>query len=238
MLTKTKCCGPANSLLAVITEFRALQAADLDAIGSRCQWRRAIAGEVVLHYQDDGSSIFFIIEGTIRLTHYAKSGHEVILGELNAGDMFGELAAIDGQRRSATVVARTDTLLAVMPAAAFLDLLRTSHPIAMATLRRLSGQVRRLTERVFDFSTLAVRNRIHAALLQLAKDQVTGTNQAIITPVPTHIDLANMISTHREAVKREFNELVRDKLIRREEHSIVILDIERLRRMVHAVRGW
>ncbi|MFT5533609.1 MAG: CRP/FNR family cyclic AMP-dependent transcriptional regulator [Burkholderiaceae bacterium] len=238
MLTKTKRAGPANSLLAVITEFRALQPADLDDIGRRCQWRRATAGEVVLHYQDGGDSIFFIIEGTIRLTHYAKSGHEVILGELSAGDMFGELAAIDGQRRSATGVARTDTLLAVMPAAAFLDLIQTNHPIAMATLRRLSGQVRRLTERVFDFSTLAVRNRIHAALLQLAKSQAVGANQAIITPAPTHIDLANMISTHREAVTRELNELVRDKVIRREEHSIVILDIERLRRMVHAVRGW
>ncbi|MDY7573529.1 Crp/Fnr family transcriptional regulator [Actimicrobium sp. CCI2.3] len=237
MLAKTKRSGPANSLLAVIAEFRALQAADLDDIGRRCQWRNAVAGEVVLHYQDDGDSIFFIIQGTIRLTHYAKSGHEVILGELSAGDMFGELAAIDGQRRSATGVARTDTLLAIMPAAAFLDLIQTNPQIAMATLRRLSGQVRRLTERVFDFSTLAVRNRIHAALLQLAKDPVAGTNQAIITPAPTHIDLANMISTHREAVTRELNELVRDKLIRREEHSIVILDIERLRRMVQAVRG-
>jgi CRP/FNR family cyclic AMP-dependent transcriptional regulator len=237
MPSKMKCSCPANSLLAVIAEFRALQPADLDDIGRRCQWRKATAGEVVLQYQDDGDNIFFIIDGTIRLTHYSRSGHEVILGELNAGDMFGELAAIDGQRRSATGVARSDTLLAVMPAAAFLDLIRTNHPIAMATLRRLSGQVRRLTERVFDFSTLAVRNRIHAALLQLAKESVSGSNQAIITPAPTHIDLANMISTHREAVTRELNELVRDQLIRREEHSIVILDIARLRRMVHAVRG-
>jgi CRP/FNR family cyclic AMP-dependent transcriptional regulator len=237
MPSKMKCSGPANSLLAVITEFRALQPADLDAIGRRCQWRKATAGEVVLQYQDDGDNIFFIIDGTIRLTHYSRSGHEVILGELSAGDMFGELAAIDGQRRSATGVARSDTLLAVMPAAAFLDLIRTNHPIAMATLRRLSGQVRRLTERVFDFSTLAVRNRIHAALLQLAKESVSGSNQAIITPAPTHIDLANMISTHREAVTRELNELVREQLIRREEHSIIILDIARLRRMVHAVRG-
>ena len=237
MPSKMKCSGPANSLLAVITEFRALQPADLDAIGRRCQWRKATAGEVVLQYQDDGDHIFFIIDGTIRLTHYSRSGHEVILGELSAGDMFGELAAIDGQRRSATGVARSDTLLAVMPAAAFLDLIRTNHPIAMATLRRLSGQVRRLTERVFDFSTLAVRNRIHAALLQLAKESVSGSNQAIIMPAPTHIDLANMISTHREAVTRELNDLVREQLIRREEHRIVILDIARLRRMVHAVRG-
>jgi CRP/FNR family cyclic AMP-dependent transcriptional regulator len=237
MPSKMKRSGPANSLLAVITEFRALQPADLDAIGRRCQWRKAATGEVVLQYQDDGDNIFFIIDGTIRLTHYSRSGHEVILGELSAGDMFGELAAIDGQRRSATGVARSDTLLAVMPAAAFLDLIRTNHPIAMATLRRLSGQVRRLTERVFDFSTLAVRNRIHAALLQLAKESVSGSNQAIITPAPTHIDLANMISTHREAVTRELNELVREQLIRREEHSIIILDIARLRRMVHAVRG-
>ena len=214
-----------------------ISTADLDSIGSRCRWQRYTAGEIVLRYQDASDSIFFIIEGSVRLTYYAVSGQEVILGDMVAGEMFGELAAIDGQRRSATGVVKTNALLAIMPASAFLDLLRTNHDIAMAILRRLTCLVRRLTERVFDFSTLAVRHRIHVAILRLAREHMTRPNQAVITPAPTHCDIANMISTHREAVTREFGELAREKLIRRGDHSLEVLDVARLEEMVREVRG-
>lgn len=237
MSTKLKPAQPTNAMLGVITDFHALSMADLEKIGSRCQWRYYEAGEVVLRYRDASDSIFFIVQGTIRFTYYAMSGHEVILGELARGEMFGELAAIDGQRRSATCLAKTDALLATMPAAAFLELVRADGDIALAILRRLTGQVRRLTERVFDFSTLSVRNRIHAALLGLAKQQPSTPNQAVISPAPTHNDLANLISTHREAVTRELNDLERDHLIKREDHTLVILDMARLQKMVAAVRG-
>lgn len=237
MLTKINPAGPANSLLGVIQEFHALSRADLDSIGSRCRWQRFTTGNVVLRHQDASNSIFFIIEGTVRLTYYALSGQEVILGDLIAGEMFGELAAIDGQRRSATAVVKADALLAVLPADAFIELIRTNHPIALALLRRLTALVRRLTERVVDFSTLAVRHRIHVALLSLAKDHMTLPNQAVIAPAPTHTDLANLISTHREAVTRELGELVREKLIRRGDHCLMVLDVGRLEEMVRQVRG-
>ena len=242
MVTKVKPSCPANSLLKIIHEFQAMSAADIDSIGNRCRWQRYRAGDVVLRYQDSSDSIFFIIEGTVRLTYYAVSGQEVILGDLVAGEMFGELAAIDGQRRSATGVIKTDALLAIMPAPAFLALLQSNNEIALAILRRLTRLIRRLTERVFDFSTLAVRHRIHVALLRLAKEHLThpnqsNPNQAVITPAPTHTDLANMISTHREAVTRELSELVRERLIRRGDHSLTVLDIDKLESMVREVRG-
>ena len=237
MLTKVKSCTPANSLLRVIDEFHKLSASDLDSIGNRCRWQRCRAGEIILRCQDDSDSIFFIVEGSVRLTFYAMSGHEVILGELMAGEMFGELAALDGQRRSATGVVKIDALLAVMPAHVFLDLLRTDSEIAFAILQRLTRLVRRLTERVVDFSTLAVRHRIHVALLRMAQDHRTLPNQAIISPAPTHCDLASLISTHREAVTRELNDLIRNKLLQRGDHSLVVLDMDRLTEMVREVRG-
>ena len=237
MLTKVKPCQPASSLLRVIDEFHALPPADLDNIGSHCRWQRFAAGEVVLRYQDPSDQIFFIVEGTVRLTFYAMSGQEVILGDLEAGEMFGELAAIDGQHRSATGVVKTDALLAVMPAHLFMALLAKHHQIAFAILQRLTRLVRRLTERVVDFSTLAVRHRIHVALLRLAQAHRTLPNQAVIAPAPTHTDLASLISTHREAVTRELSELVRDKVIRRGDHCLEVLDVNRLERMVQEVRG-
>jgi CRP/FNR family cyclic AMP-dependent transcriptional regulator len=237
VLTGIKPSHPANSLLKVVREFSGLSVADLDGIGSRCTWHRYAADHIVLRHQDTSDSVFFIIEGSVRLNYYSRSGQEVILSDLAAGDMFGELAAIDGERRSATGIVKVDVLLAVMPAAAFLTLLETKSAIAVAILRHLTHLVRQLTERVVDFSTLAVRHRVHVALLRLAKANLTAPNQAIISPAPTHTDWANQISTHREAVTREIGKLVRERLIRRADHCLIVLDVERLEKMVLEVRG-
>ena len=156
-------------MLSVIKEFQALSSADLEEVAQVCHWHRYEANESIVRYHDSSNSVFFIVQGDIRVTYHSLSGHEVILCDLLAGEMFGELTAIDGQTRSATVVAKKDTLLASMPAMAFQNLIYSNRPFAEAILKRLTGEVRRLTERVYDFSTLAVCNRIHAELLRMAK---------------------------------------------------------------------
>jgi CRP/FNR family transcriptional regulator, cyclic AMP receptor protein len=195
------------------------------------------AGEEILRYHDHSNSVFFILSGEIRIHYYALSGDEVILCDLPAGEMFGELTAIDGQVRSATAVAKTDVLLASMPGRAFVQLIHDNPAFCAAILKRLTDQVRRLTERVFDFSTLAVRNRIHAELLRLAKQNMVSPNSAEINPVPTHAELACFVSTHREAVTRELSELTKHHIIQRRGHVLRIPDVEKLTKMVNDVRG-
>jgi CRP-like cAMP-binding protein len=99
-------------------------------------------------------------------------------------------------------------------------------------LRRLAGNVRALTERVFEFSTLAVRNRIHAELLRLAHASDKGTRPITIAPMLTHAELANRLSTHREAVTRELNNLTRLGVIARSGNDLVIPDMKALERLV------
>lgn len=224
-------------LLAGIKEFHNLSSEELEIVVRHCRWHRYAAGEDIIRYQDDTNSTFFIVQGVIRVTYYSVSGHEVILCDLSTGEMFGELTAIDGCARSAAVIAERDSVLASMSASSFLNLIYSNKEISLAILKRLTGQVRRLTERVFDFSTLAVRNRIHAELLRLAKSQMVASNTAVISPAPTHADVANRLSTHREAVTRELNELVRQKVIARSGHDLHVLDMAKLAEMVKEIRG-
>lgn len=114
--------------------------------------------------------------------------------------MSGELTAIDGHPRSATVIARTIVLLASMSALDFQNLVYSNQQVVETILKRLTGQVRRLTERIYDYSTLAVRNRIQVELLRLAKNHMVSPNAAVISPAPTQTEIANLVSTHREAV--------------------------------------
>jgi len=225
------------AMLSVVKEFQALSVTDLETVAQVCHWHRYEENENIVRYHDHTNSVFFIAQGEIRVTYCALSGHEVNLCDLSAGEMFGELTAIDSQPRSATVVAKTSALLASMPAAAFLNLMFSNRQVGEAILKRLTGQIRRLTERVYDFSTLAVRNRIHAELLRLARNNMTTDNEAIISPAPTHMDIANFVSTHREAVTRELNNLVKVDLIVRKGHELHILDVARLAEMVNEVRG-
>ena len=227
----------ACALLTAIKEFNGLSLHDREMIAHVCQWHRYEVGEEILRYHDHSTSVFFITQGEVRVTFYSMCGKEVILCDLPAGEIFGELTAIDGQLRSATVVARTSSVVATISSADFHELIFRNRPIAAAILQRLTAQIRRLTERVFEFSTLAVRNRVQAELLRLAGKHPIVANKGVISPIPTHTELANLVSTHREAVTRELNRLEKEQLILRKDHELHILDMTKLTGMVENARS-
>ena len=226
----------AGVMLAMVKEFQDLPAADLEGVAENCQWHRYLPGENVIQYHDSTTNVFFILQGVLRVTYYSSLGHEVILCDLSAGEMFGELTAIDGRVRSALVIAKTDSIIASMSACQFLNLIQANPKVCISVLKRLTAQVRRLTDRVYDYSTLPVSARIHVELLRLAKTDAEASNLGIISPAHTHTDIANLLSTHREAVTRELNKLARAGLIAKQGHDLRILDMAELRRMVQKAR--
>ncbi|SES67766.1 cAMP-binding domain of CRP or a regulatory subunit of cAMP-dependent protein kinases [Nitrosospira multiformis] len=219
--------------LAGIKELRNLSVAELEAVTDCCRTRRYAAGETIIRHQDDTNSTFFIVEGMVRVTYNSCKGHEVILCDLSSGDIFGELAAIDGHTRSATVTAKKDSVVASLPTQSFLDLIYSNKEIYLVVLKRLTSQVRHLIDRVYGLSALKVPNRIRAELLRLAKTHSAASNRGLISPVPTHAEIAIRLNTHRETVTRELNALARQKVIARTGRDLHILDMTRLGQMVN-----
>ncbi|MFL5289710.1 MAG: Crp/Fnr family transcriptional regulator [Rhodopila sp.] len=202
-----------------------------------CRWNHYDEGQVIIQYQESDKRIFFVVHGKVRAVHYSPCGREVIFRSISRGDTFGELSAIDGHCRSASVVAATSTLAASMTDTQFWQIVRQHESVNAALLRRLVGLVRMLTERIVEFSTMTVRNRIHVELLRLAHEAGSDHNVARIHPVPTHGDIASRIATHREAVTRELNELARAGLVERKNGTIIIRDVGALVDMVHEASG-
>lgn len=229
--------GQDDETLDGIELFENLSVRDLKAVAKRCNWRQYTADQQIVGHLDQTRDIFFIVEGSVRAVIYSPAGKEISFRDISAGDMFGEFSAIDGQPRSAYVIALTDSLIASLSADEFWQVLRDYPIVAEATLKRLTKQLRILSERVFEFSALTVKNRIHAELLRLARDHSRGANKAAISPVPTHAEIASRVSTHREAVTRELNDLTRAGLIERSHGVLIIRDVEHLARMVEEVRG-
>ena len=227
--------------LARITLFARLLPDGIKRIEQRCAWRHYEPGELIVSYLDASDDVFFLVLGEVRVTIYSSvgksAGKAVSFNELRAGEIFGEYPAIDRGRRSASVEARTNCLIASMSGSAFRELIETEHGLAQALLPVLVRTIRALNTRVFEFSTLAVNNRIQAELLRLASPASRQGNSARIVPAPTHIEIANRVSTHREAVTRELNRLAKIGIIERRGGTLLIKDLDHLGQMVQHATG-
>jgi len=143
---------PSRPSLEGITLFAGLSARSLEQIERQCSWHRHEAGRPIVEHLDSSDDVFFILEGAARVLLYAQSGQVVSFRDLGPGDTFGELPAVDGGPRSASVAAQTACLIAAMPSAAFRDLLSCEPLVAQALLKQQAGTIRRLTSRVHEFS--------------------------------------------------------------------------------------
>jgi CRP/FNR family transcriptional regulator, cyclic AMP receptor protein len=202
--------------------------ADRAALAKRwiaCSYRH---NDLIIAHGDTGRDVFFLLEGRARVTLFSEDGREIAYRDLEPGDIVGELAAIDGKARSASVVALEATRAARLPAAGFRDIV-ISHPsLAWKLLEHLSAQLRRMTERVYEFSTLVVRKRLILELLRRAEEIGPIDGQGSINPAPTHFELAAKISTHREAVSREMSVLAKRGLIERHGSRLLLHDLAAL----------
>lgn len=204
----------------------------IEALAAQLAWRHVAAGGHVISRDAADRDVYLVVSGRVQVGAFSAGGKQVTYREIEAGDLFGELAAIDGRARSADVIALQDSLLAAMPPKAFLALLAAHQGPREWLLKRLTGTVREMTDRVFDLSTLGVKNRVHAELLRLARLGEVSGNVARIDPAPTHGEIANRVSTYREQVTREMSLLVSQGVVAREGHCLVVRDMTLLERLV------
>jgi CRP/FNR family cyclic AMP-dependent transcriptional regulator len=221
----------ATRTLARIPLFRTLDPQDLQCVESSCAWRQVVAQEWVVDREGEGTDVFFVLQGHLRVV-VSVGGRETILRDLHAGEFFGELAALDLKPRSAGIVAIANSFLARMPAAAFRHAIHDHPDVCDQVLAVLVGQIRMLANRANETSGLTMKHRLFAELLRLARPAQAAPGLPLISPPPTHSELAARVSSHREAVTRELGALERAGLIERRRGAIVLLDAERLRRMV------
>ena len=153
-----------------IALLKGLSPDSLQALASSCSWRRYEPGEPIVEYLDRSDDVFFLISGEARVIVYSLSGKVVSFHDLTAGDMFGELPAIDGRPRSASVEARTSCLVASMKAPAFRELVQAEPMVGQALLKQLVATIRRLSTRVYEFS---------AAVMAITGRKLYGEMQGI-----------------------------------------------------------
>lgn len=208
----------------------------LEQIAPQSTIIRTKAGRMLLAFGAASTNVYLVLEGRVQVTLCSAAGNEVVLRDMPAGELFGELAAIDERPRSASIVALDHCVLASIPGDAFRRAVCATPEAALWMARQLVAQVRNLTEKVFELNTMRVPGRLHCELLRLC---VPDAAQAagLIDPAPTHAELAARIGTHREAVTRELRDLARRGIVVQHRRRLTITDLAMLRRLVREVKG-
>ena len=205
----------------------------LELLSRECAWYRYDKGAVIIGQETTGRDVYFIASGSVRVRTYSAAGRQVSFRDVQAGAIIGDIAAVDGGPRSTDITALVETVLAALPAAAFMLLLREQPVVHERYLRYLTGLVRLLTARVTELSTLAVAHRVQSELLRLARQAGGQGNVALINPVPTHAEIADQVSTTREQVTRELSALTKRGLLQKKGSALVVTDLHELELLVN-----
>ncbi len=217
-----------RATLQSVKLFSRLPEQALDDVLASCRARRYAAGERIVSRYDHHSDVYFIVAGRAKATLFANNGREVTYDILTAGDMFGEVAAIDGLARTTDVEAEADSIVAVINGEMFCALLR-KYPSALGEpiMCHLTAMVRRLVERVYEITAYTVPIRVQLFLLREAKKQRSHGNSAEIHF--TQKEIAALTRTERCAVNREISRLENPGLVAWERRGYgVVHDIEGL----------
>ncbi|HJU90596.1 MAG TPA: Crp/Fnr family transcriptional regulator [Gemmatimonadaceae bacterium] len=177
-------------------------------------------GSVILFEDDPGDALFVVREGRVKVVLIGDDGREVILAILGVGDHFGELSLIDGQPRSAHVIAMDDANLLILRREDFRRRVTEAPAVAWALLMELSRRLRRADEKIGSLVLLDVHGRIARLLLDAAAE----SGGDIIQKRLTHQTIAQMIGASRETVSRAMREFQDAGLIAVVRRQISIAD--------------
>lgn len=213
-------------LLAKLTDEEMLR------VRSEIRVRQYNKRDVVLQKGGIGDSLLFLLSGQLQVIDITEDGRAIGLRMLEPGDFFGEIAVINGSARSASVVAVSSVLVALLPRATALHLFANSLSVANQMLRFLAEKVQRDSQFRALLSINNTSKRIYSYIDLLKQKQ--ADNEEVVENLPTHQDIANMINTSRETVTRTLQVLIQKGIVKKGVHRLIIVNPEELKKLMQA----
>jgi len=210
-------------LLQSVPLFSDLSDSSLAKISDQMITRSYKKGQLILMEESLGETFFILKNGGVKVTRMSDDGREVILAMLGEGDFFGEMSLLDGEGRSANVVAIEDTDALTIKRGEFLGILEQYPKIAINLLEELTRRLRRSDQQIESLSLSDAEQRISIALIRLAEELGTIKGGAVtVKNLPYQQDIANMAGTSRETVSRMFKLLEEKGFITRDGKCLTI----------------
>lgn len=209
--------------------FSEMEDEELGYIAAVVRERVCLAGEILVNQGDTSGDLFSVVQGRLKVVSVAGEGEETLLSVMSSGDVFGEIALLDEEPRSASVVAAETCRLLVVPRDSFRALLCQMPMLALRLLALMARQIRRLSSRTEDTS-LDVRGRLAKTLLNLLKKfGVAAKGDTIrFTLKLSQQELARMVGATREMVNKCLREWVRRRIVKCVRGAVSQINVARL----------
>ncbi len=222
-----------RALLGDSTIFSGIEPRDLDAVMSLAVRRRYRARQVVLRKGDPALQIFVIVSGRLKAITSGAEGREATLSIMGPGEVFGEVAVLDGEPRSATISALERCELLVIHRDDFFRYLQKSPRVAIKLLEVLARRLRRLSERVEDATFLEVPGRLAKQLLRLADKygRNIGSGAVRIELKLSQQELGDLVGVTRESINKQLRGWVAEALVEHQDGRLVLLQVDALREL-------
>jgi len=218
-----------NALIRRVPLFSELSPDELERISRVAVPRSFPKGVRVFHEGDQSDACYIVRSGDLRVTREHPDGRAIALATLGPGDIFGELAMLDGEARSASVEALSDCELLALPASDVRALLASNAEITVKLVIALTRRVRESNERISRQSFQTVPSRVAGVLSQLIAEEGASEGRDGITIRMTQADLAQLAGTSRESVSRFLAVLDRAGVVRVGRGRVTVLEPRRLR---------
>lgn len=217
--------------LAAISLFETVDAEAVRELESKCTWYFCPKGGHVFEREDVSGDVFFVVEGSIRAADNVESEQEVAFIDMPAGNIVGELSAIDGKARSATLYAQEDS---VLPKDMFLSYMNEYTEVLIRLMMQFVSTIRGLNSRVVGLSSITVVQRVYEQILDIAEPDPVTPRRLIIERMPGQKEIAVWAGTTPETVARAVGRLLESKIAIRRFKTLHILDPQRLEELVQA----
>lgn len=203
-----------TDLLSKVSVFHGLDKTALDQLSTKLKPVDYGKDALIVGQDDQGDALYIIESGRVKVVLYGDSGREMILTIFRPGDFFGEMSLLDGEPRSANVIALEDARVLVLSRDDFVGHLRHSPSTALNILAEMSMRLRRADEVICNLALLDVYGRVARVLIDMAKKDGKESDEGIlIQERPTQQEIASMIGTSRETVSRVLSEFQRRGLL-------------------------
>lgn len=213
--------------------FGILEPDDVDALLSHARIEHYPAGKLIFAKGSPGRSMMAVLHGSVRISATAANGREVVLAILDAGEIFGEMALLDGGERTADAIAMSDCDLLVLDQRDFIPFLKRRSELCIELLKVLSTRLRRTDELVETALFGRLDSRLAKALLRLAAQTTEGEEAK--SPLRLHVsqqELGSIVGASRENVNKQLRAWQRAGLLDLGKRLVVIRDLEALEELV------
>ena len=209
--------------------FRGLEPAHRDALVAQARLQHFDAGQTIFLMGSPGDSMMAVLSGSVRISLSSAGGREVLLAVLHEGEVFGEIAMLDGKERTADALAATACDLAILRRRDALNFLEKNPKACLRLIEVFCQRMRLTDERIAEVAMLQLPARLAKALLRIIDEKPDSRSRG---PLPiirlSQRELGNLIGATRERVNKCLREWQSRGIVRIEDGQITVLNQSRL----------